>query len=313
MEIVSQAPCRVSLFGGGTDLPEFSSKYGGFCLNMAINIRQKMEIECDTTEDQFGNLTFPVGGNERFYKTIMNEMGVSEREMGIEAVFDGELTGGLGSSAAAAVCLVGTINKYKSLGMSRAGIAERAWEIEVNRLGLYGGRQDQNCAAFGGVNGMEFRGDRVTVLPLDRRFVEELYPSLVLFHLGFNRKDPKIQEGFKNLTQEQVFYLTQIKELVIEATLYIGEGDIEAVGKLLDKSWELKKKSNKGVGNNRFEEVLKRAKDLGVWGGKICGAGSGGYCIFMIDPDKRQKLIDELGIKWVDFDIDWQGLDCRIL
>ena len=67
------------------------------------------------------------------------------------------------------------------------------------------------------------------------------------------------------------------------------------------------------MGNEVFEKVLKRAKDLGAWGGKICGAGSGGYCIFMIDPDKRQKLIDGLGIKWVDYDIDFNGLDCRIL
>ena len=103
----------------------------------------------------------------------------------------------------------------------------------------------------------------------------------------------------------------QIKKLVTEAVPLIGNGDIEAAGRLLHNSWTLKKKSNRGVGNSEFEKVYKKAQELGVWGGKICGAGGGGYCIFMIDPDKRQSLIDGLGIKWIDYDWDFNGLDVR--
>src|SRR3990167_7931417 len=115
MKMVSLAPTRISLFGGSTDLPEYAQKYGGLCINFAINIRQKMEIECDTIEDQFGNISFPKGANKDFYTKIMDEMGISEREMGIEAVFDGHINAGLGTSASAAVCLIGAINKYKKL------------------------------------------------------------------------------------------------------------------------------------------------------------------------------------------------------
>lgn len=307
MRILSMAPTRISLFGGSTDLPEFASRYGGFCLNMAINIRQEILL---TNDNQI--IKYPTNGSENFYWLILNEFGIGKSQTtGFNASFNGEITGGIGSSAAAAVALIGAVNKYKNLGMSRADIAEKAWNIETNKLNLYGGRQDQYCAAFGGVNGMEFRQDQVTVVPLSRNFADKLYPSLVLFHLGFNRKNPRIQEGFKGLTQGQIFYLDKIKKLVTDAIPYIGEGDIEAVGRLLDKSWELKKKSNKGVGSPVFEMIYRKAKKLGAWGGKICGAGGGGYCIFMIDPAKRQNLIDSLGIKWIDYDWDFNGVDVR--
>mgnify|MGYP001582043659 FL=1 len=267
---------------------------------MAINIRQEFKLNTDKEND------FPNG----FIATIANHSGLVGQ---IEQSFDGIITGGIGSSAAAAVALVGMANKYRNLGMGLGEIAEMAWKVEVDKLGLYGGKQDQYCAAFGGINGMEFRENRVDVVPMSCEFADKLRPSLVLFHLGFNRKDPKIQEGFKKLSQSQIFYLSEIKKLVIEVAPHIGDGDIEAVGKLLHKSWDLKKKSNKGVGNEVFEAVYKKAQNLGAWGGKICGAGGGGYCIFMIDPNKRQGLIDNLGIKWVDFDISWDGLDTRIL
>ena len=301
MKLLSLAPTRISLFGGGTDLPEFADKYGGFCLNMAINIRQLFEIDNETLPEETRETVF--------VSTILKEFN-AENLHHIQQ-FGGIINGGLGSSAAAAVCLVGAINKYKNLGISRAGIAEKAWDIEVNKCGLYGGRQDQYCSAFGGINGMEFTKDKVTVVPLSRQFLDKLSGSVVLFHLGFNRKNPKIQEGFRKLSQGQVLCLSQIKKLVTEATPLIGNGDIEAVGHLLHRSWTLKKKSNRGVENLEFEKVYEKAQKLGAWGGKICGAGGGGYCIFMIDPDKRQGLIDGLGIKWIDYDWDFNGLDVR--
>jgi len=300
MKILSLAPCRISLFGSGTDLPEFADKYGGFCLNMAINIRQEFIIS--------NELNY-ISDHDPFVGKIFDALG--ELRIGHKQRFDGIITGGIGSSAAATVAIVGAINKMRNLAMTRTDIAELAWKIEVERLGLYGGRQDQYCAAFGGVSGMEFTKDKVVVVSLSRQFLDKLSSSVVLFHLGFNRKNPNIQEGFRKLSQGQVLYLGQIKKLVTEAVPLIGNGDIEAAGHLLHNSWTLKKKSNRGVGNSEFEKVYKKAQELGVWGGKICGAGGGGYCIFMIDPDKRQSLIDGLGIKWIDYDWDFNGLDVR--
>src|SRR3990167_11529617 len=188
MQILSRAPTRISLCGGGTDLPEFADKYGGFCLNMAINIRQEFII----TSERSGG----VGVRNPFVDKVLRSVGMSKREY--VQTFDGIVTGGIGSSAAATVALVGAANRMysapRSSLMKKEEIAETAWKIEVEELGLYGGRQDQYCAAFGGVNGMEFGKDKVTVVPLQRSFIDDLGSSIILFHLGFNRKNPQIQQ-----------------------------------------------------------------------------------------------------------------------
>ena len=312
MRILSLSPTRISLAGGGTDVGEYARKYGGLCINFAINIRQKMEIVCGEVEDQFGNVTFPTGATLGFYTTILAEMGVSEREMGIEAVFDGHINGGLGTSASAAVCLIGAINKYKNMGYSREDIAEAAWNIETKRLGLFGGKQDQYASSFGGINAMWFK-NKVEVYPLNRDFIEDVLPGLILFYTGSNRASPKIQEGLKTLSSTQKLELDEIKRIALEAIPAIGSGDIEKVGTLLDESWYHKKRSNRGVSTPEFDELYDKAKKIGVWGGKLIGSGGGGYCIFVIDPSKRQKLIDGLKIEQIDFDVDFNGVDVRIL
>ncbi len=306
MRIISSTPCRISIFGGGTDVGEYAQKYGGFCINMAINIRQKVEIN-----DSIIGHTIPEGASYEFYKNIFSFMD-TPLPSGLFCSFDGIIESGLGSSASAAVALVGAVNKYKNLGMTRRDIAEKAWDIEVNAVGLFGGKQDQYVAAFGGINAMRFTNG-VEVVPLRDNFMSKIFPSLVMFYTGSNRKSPTIQEGLRIITLSQRVELDKIKGLAMDAIQPIGSGDIEVVGKLLDKSWACKKRSNNGVSTSEFDQIYDKAKKLGAWGGKLLGAGGGGYCIFIVDPDKRQNLIDNLGIKWVDFDIDFNGLDCRIL
>jgi D-glycero-alpha-D-manno-heptose-7-phosphate kinase len=302
-KIKASAPCRISLFGGGTDIPTY--KNGGMVLNMAINLRQEIKILDNV--NWFGGLMniWPDGGSENFYKAFLPD------SYWYEAEFDGEITGGIGSSAGAAVAIVGATERLKGHKIDLDKIAEKAWEIETKKLKMFGGKQDQYASAYGGVNLITFR-DRPHVIQLSPSFIESVKDSILLFHTGENRKSGKIQEGFKKLSKEQIKYLDKMRDLVMPGLRAIDEGDVKRFGKLLTESWELKKKSNSGVSNEKIDKLFEKGKKLGALGWKLLGAGGGGYCIFIV-PKKQEEFKKKIGIKWVDYSIDWNGLDTRII
>lgn len=301
MQVRSTAPTRISLFGGGTDVGEYAEKYGGICLNFAINIRQVFTIDTQSTIHSWLQQD-----SLDFINSLITPYRVGE--MGIRHDFDGEIESGLGSSAAAAVALVGAVDKIGNLGMPRSEIAEKAWDIEVNKVGLFGGKQDQYCSAFGGVNVMEFKKN-VEVTPLSTAYLSKVFPCLSLFYLGNNRKSPKIQEGLKKITSEQKEHLDKIKSIAFEAITNME--DPEKIGHLLNLSWNHKKLSNKGVTNENIDKIYEKAIKLGSWGGKVLGAGSGGHILFISPPDKKIKLEEDLGLKNIDFSICWNGLEVK--
>ena len=322
MIIKAVCPTRLSLFGGGTDLPEYSDNYGGLVVNMAINIYQTVVMFSETDVfkcrgPQSGHW-FPVGANPEFYYKILEEFNLnnSTHLTRLNCEFEGIIESGIGSSASVAVALIGGISKRLNLNMSLEEISVKAWEIEVDKIGLYGGKQDQYAAAFGGVNAIEFRKDKIEITPLAKTFIEQLLPSVVLFYTKSNRKSAKIQEGFRALSKQQIKTLDSIKQIALDSITPIGEGDVQAVGELLDKAWILKKESNKGVSNQEIDTIYEKAKKAGALGGKICGAGGGGFMLFIVLPVKREAFIKEMekeGLQWWDFDIDWNGLKVRVL
>ena len=318
MKIYSQAPCRISLFGGGTDLDPYASKYGGLCINLAVNIRSKFTLfTSNDIYDPLANSNIPYLGTKKFVHTILEEFGIGDMHLArFNSEFDGILESGIGSSASAAVAILGAINKYQNLKMNQSIIAERAWQIEVNTLNLFGGKQDQYAAVFGGMNVMFFTKDGVKIIPFDKQIVEPILSSLVLFYTGFNRKSAKIQEGFKKLNKDQIWALNYIKRIATLAFEPIEKGDFRKVGALLDEAWEYKKLSNKGITNKRIDEIYKYAKDYGAYGGKILGAGGGGYMLFVVNPEERQQFINymaEIELEWEDFSPCWNGLEVRVL
>ena len=298
MKIISTAPCRISLLGGGTDVHTYSDKFGGVCINMAINIRQKVELNVPKTQ-------LLQRDNPKFFKEFIGSRKVAH-------FFPGEIESGLGSSAALAVSLLGAKNELKGLQMSKGEIAEKAYQIEVNKLKMFGGRQDQYCSSFGGVNLMEFEDGKVTVTPLNN-FVDKVLPSLLLFHIGENRRSTKIQEGFKELTSSQEERLHSIKDSVIEGAKIISSGDIKKFGQFMDKYWQIKKTTNKGITNDYIDQMYDEARYFGAYGGKLLGSGGGGHMLFVVDPDKREEFKRNTGLKWVDFAIDYNGLETRIV
>ena len=309
MKVVSFTPSKISLWGGGTDLEPYCSKYGGLVINLAINIRQKIILY--TSDDIWERNTpneFPYEADPQFYYHITKHFGLNGQHVfKIKSEFDGNIMSGLGSSGSAAVCLIGAINKLKGLNLSLEQIAQKAYELE-NSFGIKTGNQDHLAATYGGFNAF-YIGEKFSIQSI---YNPPFISSLVLFYTGHSRNSSKLQHNFDNLSKEQIDTLNQIKELAGEAELLLRSEDIEKIGKLLDKAWELKKQSNK-VSTPEIDRIYKKGMDNGAWGGKLLGAGGGGYMVFSVNPKIRQKFIQNMDMEEIDFSLDNQGLDVRIL
>ena len=309
MKIISQAPTRISLFGGSTDLPIFYEKYGGLVINLAINLRMKFEINIQDWE-----YDVPDFGENRFYNAFFNDFNFEYNQF--RGFTDAPIRSGLGSSAAAGVALVAGLSKLKGQGLTKQQIAERAWTIEVNKIGLYGGKQDQYAAAFGGMNTFIFGKFGTGVYSWPNQIADKLAKNLLLFYTGESRKDGKIQERFKKLSKDKVLALSNLRDLACQATQPIKNTNIVEIAKLLRISWEEKRRSN-NVSNSRIDNIYRLALDSGALAGKLNGSGGGGFMTFLVELKNQSNVIKELekidGVKHYDFSIDYQGVETRIL
>jgi D-glycero-alpha-D-manno-heptose-7-phosphate kinase len=308
MKVLAEAPCRISLFGGSTDVPPYSTQHGGICINMAINIKQRILLNDDNQWELLPQ------DNPDFFHAILDNM-CPGNNFGVKHEFNGAIGSGISTSAALAVALVGAVNHYCGLNMTLAEIAERARQLEIEKVGLLCGRQDQYCAVHGGVNYMAF-SDKTFVFPLEREFISTLLPYIQLFYLGTSRVASKILKEYDNLTMERVESMNRLKFIALESLEPIKRGNIAQVGKLLRESWEVKKKTAKGVTNDTIDAIYELGYKNGAIAGKVLGAGGGGHIMFLVPPRKQpafKNIMSDSGIKWIDFSIDWQGLDCRIV
>src|SRR3990167_5418785 len=267
MIVEAHAPTRISLFGSGTDMDSYFTAYEGLTISLAINLREHITIYTDNNLFDVATNEIPPLGSLDFMHKIFDEFKMGGfHHVRFRSRSDLSLNSGMGASAASAVATVGAINRAKKLNMYKGEIAEKAWDIEVNKIGLFGGRQDQYAAVYGGVNLFEFNKTSVNVNPLGINFIEKILPSLVLIYLGKTRTNPRIQEGLRQLTQEQIQRLNQIKQIATKAIEPIGQGDLEKVAHLLDRSWRAKQRSNKGITEswiNKIYEIGKKNKALG--------------------------------------------------
>ena len=145
--------------------------------------------------------------------------------------------------------------------------------------------------------------------------VRRIVSSVLLFYLGYNRKSPAIQENLRNLTPDQINYLHKIKAVIVEALEPVDRGDIEKVGQLLTKLWVIKKRANPLACDERIDKALTLGEKHGAFGGKVQGAGGGGFMIFVVDPDKKNKFIERMereGYKWQDYNLSLDGVQTRI-
>jgi D-glycero-alpha-D-manno-heptose-7-phosphate kinase len=315
----SKAPLRLGLGGGGSDVSPYSDIYGGAVLNATID----KYAFCTIEETDSGSivlhasdlnlkkrypsaLNLPVDGNLDLHKGVYNRI---VRNFGITKPLSFKLTtfcdappgSGLGSSSTMVVAILKAFTEWLNLPLGDYDMAHLAYQIERIDLGFSGGKQDQYAATFGGFNFIEFyKDDRVIVNPLrmKRWIVDELEVSMVLYYTGASRTSDKIikeqQDNTRAGKMMQIGATHRIKENSYVMKNYLLKGDILHFAKALDKEWENKKKMASSITNKNIEKVYDAALKSGAYGGKVSGAGGGGFMFFTVDPARRLNLINTL-------------------
>ncbi len=330
MKITSQAPTRIGLIGGGTDLNPFAAEYGGKTLSLAISLRHKVVLEPrkDTTiviSALGGTLELPldkkcVYGEENKYnlvKAIINHFHDQiPTGFNLDVIFSGLSTSGLGTSSSVAVAVIGAFCTWLKIPLSRYEVAMLAWELENTELGWTSGKQDQLAAAFGGINLFYFGpGNKIGVepLPLPKAQLDMLRNWSLLCFLGSTRSSGQIQ---KQLVKDMSYFVKQkalfaLKDSVDEAYHYLLKADLIKLGEVLDEVWENKKTANPAATNEFIDKVYQIAKDNGALGGKVMGAGAGGHMYFVAPPETHEQIktqFESLGVTLVPFRFEFDGL-----
>ncbi|MGA2286744.1 MAG: GHMP kinase, partial [Dehalococcoidia bacterium] len=254
-------------------------------------------------------------GDLRLPRAILHEYGVSD---GLSVFLASEIPPGtgLGSSSTVAVALTKAFSTLVGQRLSAADVAEKAYRIESGQLGSPCGRQDHYASAFGGINAIYFRKEGVQVSPLrlDAATREQLQERLLLFFLGSSRSAADIlqeqRQGARDSNDRVVEAMHRLKEAAAETKEALENGDLPRLGRILRQSWEQKKRLASGVTNPRIDEIYERALDKGAIGGKVAGAGGGGFLLLYCEPAFREKVCGEmesLGLYRMDFHFDMGG------
>jgi D-glycero-alpha-D-manno-heptose-7-phosphate kinase len=319
MIIRSRAPLRLGLAGGGTDVSPYSDRYGGAVLNATVNlyayatiepgsdnkiairsIDKKAELIVDTSAELVidGNLDLIKG----VYNRVVKEYGLKPLSFTLTTFVDVPAGSGLGTSSTLVTTVLGAFTEWLRLPLGEYDLARLAYDIERNDLGMAGGKQDQYAATFGGVNFMEFfENDKVIVNPLRVRdhVLNELSNNIILFNTKTSRISSEIIEvQQKNVNEgysKSVEAMHRIKELAVRMKEAILKGELDRMGEILNISWEYKKQMASGITNDKIDEIYKVALKAGATGGKITGAGGGGFMFFYCPANSRYGVIDALG------------------
>ncbi len=314
----SKAPLRLGLAGGGTDVSPYSDEFGGAILNATISLYAYATIEplnedgivlmaADRKEEQrfaWSN-ELPIDGKldllKGVYNRIQKDYGLPLTNFRLTTYVDAPAGSGLGTSSTLVVAIIGAFAEMLKLPLGDYDIAHYAYEIERNDLKLAGGKQDQYAATFGGVNYMEFYGaDNVIVNPLRIRqeYLDELENNLVLYFTSTSRESATIiKEQQKNVTQkneksiEAMHHLKEQSKMMKEALL---KGRLHEIGEILDYGFRQKRRMAANISNDMLDEIYEAAKKAGATGGKISGAGGGGFMFFYCPANSRYNVIETL-------------------
>ncbi len=314
----SKAPLRIGLAGGGTDVSPYSDQFGGAILNATISLSAYASIEpipenkiiveaLDRDEQQVFDLipALPIDGTldllKGVYNRIQKDYAPPLSGFRLSTFVDAPAGSGLGTSSTLVVAVLGAFKEMLKLPMDEYKIAQYAYDIERNDLQLAGGKQDQYAATFGGVNFMEFyAGDKVIVNPLriKPQYLHELENNLVLYFTATSRESAAIiKEQVKNVQEkneksiEAMHHLKDQAKMMKEALL---QGKLDEIGLILNYGFEQKRNMAANISNSDIEAVYTAAKAAGATGGKISGAGGGGFMIFYCPGNTRYAVIKTL-------------------
>lgn len=319
--IISRTPFRISFFGGGTDYPVWYKEHGGAVLATSIN--KFCYITCRYLPPFFEHKHRIVYSKMEQTQTISDIQHPSVRETlnflkidsGIEIHHDGDLPArtGLGSSSAFTVGLLNALYALEGKMVTKRQLALEAIQIEQDRIKENVGSQDQTTAAFGGFNKIEFGGDqeiRVQPITLNSRKCHLLHDNLMLFFTGLSRTASEIAGEQINKTPGKKNELIRMREMVEEAIdiLNGGDSDLTDFGKLLHENWMIKRSLTDKISNTKIDEIYEDAINAGALGGKLLGAGGGGFILFFVEPEFQPKVKEKLkNLLYVPFNFENLG------
>jgi D-glycero-alpha-D-manno-heptose-7-phosphate kinase len=318
MIIRSKAPLRLGLAGGGTDVAPYSDLYGGATLNATINMYAyatiipkddgRIIIKSIDKDKNFVSASIdslPIDGSlnllKGIYNRIVRDYSHAPLSFELSTYVDAPPGSGLGTSSTLVVAVLGAFAEWLNLPLGEYDLARLAYEIERVDLNMAGGKQDQYAATFGGVNFMEFyKDDKVIVNPLKIKsiYLNELSNNLILYHTKTSRVSSAIIERqARNILENKSKYIEathKLKEQAIMMKEAVLKGKIDEIGPVLDYGWTYKKQIASGITNHLIDSIYDAAMESGATGGKISGAGGGGFMIFYCPDNTRYNVIEAL-------------------
>jgi D-glycero-alpha-D-manno-heptose-7-phosphate kinase len=331
----ARAPLRISFAGGGTDLSPYVNEHGGLVLSTTIDRYARATLRiCEEPVIRVTSLDYgarldldlheppPFDGNLDLVKGCLRRLSPSDTlEHGLELYLDTDAPpgSGLGASSALVVATIGALAEWRRLRLDRYQIARLAWEIERKDVGVPGGLQDQYAASFGGVNLIEFRSETdviVNPLRVEPRILNELEYNMLLVYTGATRVSSSIiQSQIAGLTEKRAEVtgaMDEMKRLTLKAKDALLTGRLNDFARILHEEWLAKKQTSVSVTTELIEELYEEALRLGAVGGKVSGAGGGGfmflYCPFDRKPDVAKRLT-ELGGEVVPIAFARRGME----
>jgi len=335
MIIRSKAPLRIGLAGGGTDVSPYSDIYGGAILNATIDLYAYASLEPLNN----GKIEFCIDGTDKsiilnsvkelelvegfelfigVYNRVVKEFNTGALSFRLTSYIEAPQGSGLGTSSTIVVSLLGAFTEWLNLPLGQYDIAHLAYEIERIDLKMSGGKQDQYAATFGGINFIEFLpGDRVIVNPLHLKneVLYELEFNLLLYFTATQRLSATIineqVQNVKDKNVKSVEAMHNLKEQAHQMKESLLRGELNKIGEILHFGWQNKKQMAHSITNNLIDEIYESALKHGASGGKISGAGGGGFMFFFcpaVTKIKVAQALEKLGGKAQPFKFTQQGL-----
>lgn len=315
--VITKTPMRISLAGGGSDISTFYKEYGGCVLSTSINKYIYITIHPYFDEKK---ISLKYSKNElvanyseiqhRYLRYILEKKGI----MGVEISSTADVPSGtgLGSSSSFTVGLLNSLYSYMGKKVTKEDLAAESCKIEIDYLGNPIGKQDQYAAAYGGLNFITFHSDeKVSVDPLSVDFLtlKELKDNLVMYYTGLTHDSGVILSKQRECLKryDRIVNMKRICKCAYEMKECIENNQIDIVGDILDETWKLKREMASNITNPIIDNLYNCAIANGARGGKLLGAGGGGFMLFYCPKDKQEHLSRKLGLKCFNFEFDNEG------
>ena len=325
--IRARAPLRIGIAGGGTDVDPYASEHGGLVFNTTINRYAYCTLIPNDTDEMtvispnYGTVTQKIelpmryeGNAEDLIRAAVNHFNITQ---GFKAFVRSDVPpgSGLGGSSTLMVAIVKAFSEWKKVKMNRYDLAALAFHLEREEIGLGGGKQDQYAAAFGGFNMMHFNAEGVDVRPLKLKdsVIRELQERCILCFTGKAREsaaiiEEQVRDLKKDNSKEEAY--EESKRLAASIGRALKLKDVDGAAALLNLAWEQKKKFTSKISNDTIDMLYRTAMDNGALGGKVSGAGGGGFMFFICAPGKRERVcrkLAEKGAEIMEFSFDPKG------